>query len=287
MQPSPHQQVSRVKGVHAQWGFSGRFVQFSGKQKDTECYFAGTATTEELQNALIPLELSKIEVVTPPALAEDGAPRELGEHEAPDSTDPEKMSDEDGLMGVTTKDGPEDLPVKEYLDATVVPVLRDGLRILAKERWARHPIPSYMYIYSGKHEMASQEVTCRTWLESEAVGAVMRTGQWIPTPSWETTSRHTGRRLEFALCLQIRKRENVITYTYLDIIRKCNRNEGLETWEHLRVKDSSQELIPPYMGAMQCMHGYMLPTEMYRSDPSICLPIPSTLCNCFAPVCTV
>lgn len=28
----------------------------------------------------------------------------------------------------------KELPVKEYLDSTVVPVLRDGLRILAKER---------------------------------------------------------------------------------------------------------------------------------------------------------
>lgn len=92
-------------------------------------------TTDELQKALIPLEISNVAVTTPQVLAEDG---ELEKPKAPDNTDSEKTSGEDGLIGVTTKDGPEDLPVKEYLDATVVPVLRDGLRILAKERWAQH-----------------------------------------------------------------------------------------------------------------------------------------------------
>ena len=165
-----------------------------GRQKDTKCYFAETVPTEELQEALVSLELSSVAVVTPVAVAEDG---ELGEHEAHDSTDSQKVSAEDGLMGVTTKDGPEDLPVKDYLDATVVPVLRDGLRILAKERWAWYSIPSY--IHCGKIEMASQVIICRTWLQSKAVDALMHTGQKTPTPSWETTSRHTERLREIAL----------------------------------------------------------------------------------------
>ncbi|CAL8470245.1 g9787 [Coccomyxa elongata] len=111
---------------------------------------ARTVTTEELQKALIPLEISNVAVATPRALAEDG---ELEKYGAPDNTDSDKTSAEDGLIGVTTKDGPEDLPVKEYLDATVVPVLRDGLRILAKER------PEDPHTFLGDYIKAHREAT--------------------------------------------------------------------------------------------------------------------------------
>ncbi|BDA44274.1 probable protein dpy-30 homolog at C-terminar half [Coccomyxa sp. Obi] len=105
----------------------------------------GTVTSEE---PLIPQKLSNVVVVTPTALAEDG---ELVRHGAPDTTDAERTSAEDGPMGITIKDGPEDLPVKEYLDATVVPVLRDGLRIVAKER------PEDPYTFLGDYIKAHRE----------------------------------------------------------------------------------------------------------------------------------
>ncbi len=60
--------------------------------------------------------------------------------EQPDTVAIKETSPEDGSLDAATAVVSEELPVKDYLDATVVPVLRDGLRILAKQRCARPPI---------------------------------------------------------------------------------------------------------------------------------------------------
>ncbi|EIE26013.1 hypothetical protein COCSUDRAFT_40194 [Coccomyxa subellipsoidea C-169] len=52
----------------------------------------------------------------------------------PETVAIKETSPEDGSLDAATAVVSEELPVKEYLDATVVPVLRDGLRILAKQR---------------------------------------------------------------------------------------------------------------------------------------------------------
>ncbi|EIE18066.1 hypothetical protein COCSUDRAFT_60566 [Coccomyxa subellipsoidea C-169] len=52
----------------------------------------------------------------------------------PDTVAIKETSPEDASLDAATAVVSEELPVKEYLDATVVPALRVGLRILAKQR---------------------------------------------------------------------------------------------------------------------------------------------------------
>lgn len=82
-----------------------------------------------------PLSEAAVEQDTPRAENGEPATEEPLQEEAPPagSTQPDA---EDAVQQKATLEGKvvDELPVKEYLDTSVVPILRDGLRLLAKER---------------------------------------------------------------------------------------------------------------------------------------------------------
>ena len=109
----------------------GALLQDAAVAEETE-QLAGEAVKHEapIDHAAEPLVEAALEQGAPVIDDTDAD----GKQGVPATDDTEPQTEEAAhLEAVQSKMG-DNLPVREYLDLTVVPILRDGLRLLAKER---------------------------------------------------------------------------------------------------------------------------------------------------------